>query len=396
MKKFVHTEIMLPDPKWGTDIIGKLMELARLRDKRFYPESIAIFWELKTIFQDLENWASARIEGNQTELIDAITHDVNESVRNTVGYQELRNLRHATRFIDEYLKNPGAKIDEKFILEVHRLVVEGLPVGKDMPGDETPGKFRLKDVTITKSNHVPPMGIKVRDYLNDLTGFINTNHGKENDFFKVAIAHHRFAWVHPFTNGNGRVARLLTYAMLQKLGYGVERAHILNPSLVFYSDRQRYYNNLAIADTATNDGLLTWSEYFIDGLLEEINKIDRLMDNKYVKERILEPIVKRAAVDNRISEQEEIILLGSFENKEMLFVSGDINKFLGTELSPLARSRMTSRMKKSGVIQSALLSSQKYHINLTSSLLSRYVKDVLFEEKFINISEEEIKSPKVT
>jgi Fic family protein len=34
------------------------------------------------------------------------------------------------------------------------------------------------------------------------------------DLMKVALARHRFAWLHPFSNGNGRVVRLLTYAML--------------------------------------------------------------------------------------------------------------------------------------------------------------------------------------
>ena len=41
------------------------------------------------------------------------------------------------------------------------------------------------------------------------------------DLLKVAIAHHRFVWVHPFSNGNGRTVRLFTYAMLVKLGFNV-------------------------------------------------------------------------------------------------------------------------------------------------------------------------------
>lgn len=385
MEKFKHADLKLPSPEWGSSIIAKLMELARLQDKRLYTNNSAIFFELKNIFQDLENWASARIEGNQTELIDALSHDVSDTVSNTAGYKELRNLRHATRFIDEYLADDTNLIDGKFILEVHRLVVEGLPVGKDQPGDETPGKLRLKNIQISKSNHVPPVGIKVPEYFSELMTFINTDHGKENDFFKVAIAHHRFTWVHPFTNGNGRVARLLTYAMLQKLGYGVQRAHILNPSLVFYSDRQRYYDNLAEADKATNKGLLIWSEYFIEGLLEEINKIDRLLDGEYVKKNILIPVVDRAFEAKRLSSDEYKILTHSFDNGDMTFVSGDINLALGEELSPVSRARVTARLKRDGIIQPVFYAKQKYCISLTSGLMSRYVKDVLAEQGFINI-----------
>jgi Fic family protein len=385
MKNFTHADLKLPKPEWDTEIIGKLMELSRLRDRRLYSESFDIFWALKNIFQDLENWASARIEGNQTELIDALSHDVNDDIAKTADYQELRNLRKATEFIDGYLKEPTSKIDENFILDIHKLVVGGLPVGTDLPGDATPGKLRTKHVIISKSNHVPPIGVKVKDYFSELTSFINEDHGKENDFFKVSIAHHRFTWVHPFTNGNGRVARLLTYAMLQKLGYGVQRAHILNPSLVFYSDRKRYYDNLAIADKGTNAGLLKWSEYFIEGLLEEINKIDRLLNDEYVKNKILIPVVQQAYEGKRIGEQEYKILLYSFNNPEMTFVSGDINIALGLELSPVTRARLTARMKKDGVIVVAIFAKQKYFINLTSSLMSRYVENVLFSEGFIRV-----------
>jgi hypothetical protein len=42
------------------------------------------------------------------------------------------------------------------------------------------------------------------------------------DFIKVALSHHRFGWIHPFRNGNGRVVRLLTYLLLIKYGFNVK------------------------------------------------------------------------------------------------------------------------------------------------------------------------------
>ena len=46
------------------------------------------------------------------------------------------------------------------------------------------------------------------------------------DLIKVAIAHHRFVWIHPFGNGNGRVVRLLTYALLIKYGFGANKLEL--------------------------------------------------------------------------------------------------------------------------------------------------------------------------
>jgi Fic family protein len=387
MAKFIHQDLQIPSPDWDAPIIGSILELSRLRDKQLSMYSVDIFMELKWIFQDLENWASARIEGNQTQLIDALTQndEVEAKVAETTDYQELKNLNRATRFIDEYLSDPKNKLTEQFLLEIHRKVVEGLPVGDNMPGDATPGKTRLKDVKISKSKHIPPLGVKVKDYFKELIDFINEGHDTKNDFLKVAIAHHRFTWVHPFTNGNGRLARLLTYAMLQKLGYEVQRAHILNPSLVFYSDRQRYYNNLALADNGEAIGVLSWCTYFVDGLLDEINKIDRLLDEKYVTNSILLPTLKKASDANRLSDEEYLILRYSLTTSDKTFVSGDINKALKADLPPYKRARIVARMKKAGLIQDAIGSTQRYVIKLNSSLLVRYAIDVFIEAGFIKV-----------
>jgi Fic family protein len=62
---------------------------------------------------------------------------------------------------------------------------------------------------------------------------------------KVAQVHHRVGWIHPFKNGNGRVVRLLTYAMLIQYGFN-ERAggRVLNPTAVFCNNRDIYYDML--------------------------------------------------------------------------------------------------------------------------------------------------------
>jgi Fic family protein len=387
MAKFAHQDIIIPSPTWDQPIVGKILELSRLRDKRITAYSVDVFIELKWIFQDLENWASARIEGNQTELIDALTQnaDVDKEVAKTTDYQEVKNLSKATRYIDEYLANPNNEINEKFILEIHKIVVDGLPVGKNLPGDATPGKTRIKNVTITKSNHQPPMGIKVKDYFADLSEFINQDHDIKDDFLKIAIAHHRFTWIHPFSNGNGRIARLLTYAMLQKLGYEVRRAHILNPSLVFNSDREKYYDMLAAADLGTPAGLLEWCTYFVDGLLDEIKKIDRLLDARYVRERILTPVLNQAYDNKRLSTQEYEILKYSISSEGMTFTAGDLDRALNVKFKPYQRTRIVNKMKNDGLIQLAVDSKQKYVIKLNSSLLVRYSTDVIVDEGFIEV-----------
>lgn len=91
----------------------------------------------------------------------------------------------------------------------------------------------------------------------------------------MALAHHRFGWVHPFCNGNGRVVRLLTYALMIKYGFNVKAGgRVLNPTAVFCNDREKYCEMLAHADAGSPAHLERWCVYVLQGVLAELQKVD--------------------------------------------------------------------------------------------------------------------------
>ena len=108
--------------------------------------------------------------------------------------------------------------------------------------------------------------------MSELFDFVNNEDGPKYDLLKTAIAHHRLVWIHPFGNGNGRTVRLFTYTMLVKLGFNVNVGRIINPTAVFCCNRDDYYNKLSEADKGTDKGILTWAEYVLKGLKEELEK----------------------------------------------------------------------------------------------------------------------------
>jgi Fic family protein len=119
----------------------------------------------------------------------------------------------------------------------------------------------------------------VPQYMAELVAFINSDDPQKYDLMKVALAHHRFAWIHPFGNGNGRVVRLLTYALLIKYGFNVRAGgRVLNPTAVFCNDRDRYYTMLGKADSGLSEGSEAWCIYVLEGMLNELRKVDRLTD----------------------------------------------------------------------------------------------------------------------
>ena len=144
--------------------------------------------------------------------------------------------------------------------------------------------------------------------MTELIDFFNRNNDSKYDLLKIALTHHRFAWVHPFQNGNGRVARLLTYAMLIERGFNVETGRILNPSAVFCNDRETYYKMLFEADSGTDKGLLKWCKYVLTGLRDELTKIDKLLNYDFLSQRILKPAIRYTLERKLVTDLEASIL----------------------------------------------------------------------------------------
>ena len=205
-------------------------------------------------------------------------------------------------FIEEHIDH--SPINRILISEVHKMLVEGLEPPPKGEGDKTPGEYRTKNVKISKSMHVPPDMSTVSQYMDDLFAFISQKDSPKHDLLKIAIAHHRFVWVHPFTNGNGRTVRLFTYAMLVKLGFNVSVGRILNPTAIFCNDRDNYYRNLSLADKGTDEGILSWCEYVLKGLKDEIEKIDKLLDYQYLQKEILLPTISHSIERQYITHSE--------------------------------------------------------------------------------------------
>src|SRR5699024_10336113 len=132
--------------------------------------------------------------------------------------REIHNVEEAMDYVEATIK-PRSDITHTFVSELHALVVRDLSINQE--GDRNPGIYRCGDVHISGSNHLPPSAITVRSYIDELLKFINSMDPPKYDLLKTALAHHRFVWIHPFSNGNGRVVRLLTYALLIKFGFNV-------------------------------------------------------------------------------------------------------------------------------------------------------------------------------
>lgn len=190
----------------------------------------------KDLVKNLNEWfrveltyTSNAIEGNTlTRQETAMVVDKGLSV-NGKSIQELleaTNHAQAFDFIRLLLEKKGRRqeIVERDLLEIHRLILQHID-------DHNAGKYRDVAVRIAGSRVILPNAKKVPELMDD---FILWLQGINKDYpVKIAAdAHFKLVTIHPFTDGNGRVARLLLDLILMQNGYP--------PAIIYKEDKRAY------------------------------------------------------------------------------------------------------------------------------------------------------------
>lgn len=378
MPAFLHHDLTLLNPAFDSPLVDVVTELEHLRRLRLEGTTPApVFFQLKHIFHMLESLGSARIEGNHTTLADYVESRL-EAQPATLSDQlrEMANIEEAMAFTEEHFE-PGQEVTEHFLRELHAIAVREL----EREGDATPGAYRTGSVKISQSDHLPPEPLLVPQYMSELVAFINRADPPKYDLIKVALAHHRFAWIHPFGNGNGRVVRLLTYALLVKYGFNVKTGgRVLNPTAVFCNNRDRYYTMLGQADTGTHGGREAWCIYVLDGMLDELRKVDRLTDASYLIDRILTPALHYARERELLTTQEEQVLLATA--RAGIAKASDLKGAM-PGISDAQRTYQIRKLVERRMLAPIREGARQYTVGFSNSYLIRGVIRALSAEGFI-------------
>ncbi|AGL82162.1 Fic family protein [Pseudomonas protegens] len=377
MPAFFHHELELLNPSFDSPLVDVLSELEHLRRLRLEGDTPpAVFYQLKTIFHILESLGSARIEGNHTTLADYIESKVEGTAQDTDPLREVANIEKSMDYIEQTI-GPGTPITELTIRELHAMTVQDL----EREGDKTPGAYRQGEVQIAQAAHLPPDALMVPSYMQELVEFVNREDLPKYDLMKVALTHHRFGWIHPFGNGNGREVRLLTYAQLMKYGFNVDTGgRVLNPTAVFFNDRERYYAMLATADQGTKAGLEAWCTYVLEGIRDDLEKVNRLTDYRYLTRHILAPAITFARDRQWITAAEETVLTTAI--KSGVVKSSDIAQAL-PKLTAGQRTYQIKKLVDQGMLLPISANARQYTIGFSNSYLIRGMIKALREQGFI-------------
>lgn len=210
------------------------------------------------------------IEGNELNIAQAekVMEGINVVARDR-DIQEVLNYRKVMEAIGQFkIQSSELRINEGYIFNLHRLTVNKLLEEEKM------GQFRTTQVVVKNSrtgevSFTPPPPEEVRFSMQELEDFINSE-ADIHAVLKSGIFHYEFVRIHPFVDGNGRVARALSTFILYKEGYDIRQFFSLEE--YFDTEASRYY--AALQSVKEHDGNLTnWLEYFTEGLAIELSKI---------------------------------------------------------------------------------------------------------------------------
>jgi Fic family protein len=382
---FKHYNLKLVEPTFDSTLTDLIIELDHLRKKQLggstHPK---VFFQLKHIFHTLESIGSARIEGNNTTIAEYIETKLSDIKVVTPSIREIQNIEKAMAFIEENVND--YPINRAFLSEMHKKIVDGLLPPPDGEGDSTPGVYRKVNLKINKSSHKPPEWLAVEEYMNELLEFVNKDDSPKYDLLKTAIAHHRFVWIHPFGNGNGRTVRLFTYAMLVKAGFNVNVGRIINPTAVFCSNRNDYYKFLSEADKGTVEGLTSWIEYVLKGLKDEIEKIDKLSDYNFLRKEILLPSINHS-LERKFITDVETKILKRVVDKQVISASDIKDIFPGKADAEV--SRQIRKLIDRKMLISEKEGTRKYVLRFDNNYLIRSIIKQLGVKGFLPVRDEE-------
>lgn len=254
------------------------------------------------LVRSMNCYYSNLIEGHDTHPHDidrALAADYSANPQKRALQLEARAHIEVQRMIDAGQTPAASPLSRQYIEWTHREFCSRLPpellVVEDPKTQEkipvVPGELRKRTVAV--GLHIPPPSDDLPAFLARFEAAY-ANLSKLKQLIAVAASHHRLAWIHPFLDGNGRVARLVSHAMLKELGIG---STLWSVSRGLARSVAAYKANLQAADeprqgdldgrgNLSRKNLVAFCEYFLEQCLDQVRFMEVLLAPSLLRDRI--------------------------------------------------------------------------------------------------------------
>ncbi len=294
--------IISASSKHREELSDLALELTALTSgfRRSLPEGILV--ALADLVRSMNCYYSNLIEGHDTHPID-IERALKEDLSTNTDKRNLQLEAKAHIAVQKWIDDGGLKEKascKNSILEIHRRFCALLPkelLWVENPETKekinvTPGELRPSDVKV--GQHIPPSPGALERFL-DRYEKVYSNLGTAETIIATATAHHRLVWIHPFLDGNGRVARLVSYAMfLDTLNTGgiwsiarglAKNVDIYKQHLAQCDLKRR--NNFDGRGNLSEEKLAAFTKFFLKTCIDQVKFMEKLLQPDKLRTRIV-------------------------------------------------------------------------------------------------------------
>jgi Fic family protein len=282
---------------------------------------------LAGLVRSMNCYYSNLIEGHNTHPVDierAMKNDYSQDRKKRDLQIEAKAHITVQQWIDQGGLKDGRPFTAEGVCEMHRRFCEALPedlLWVEEPSTKervrlVPGELRRRDVKVGRHVAVSPAALPA--FLSRFQQ-VYTQLGKTESIIANAAAHHRLLWMHPFVDGNGRVARLMSHAVfLQLLDNGstwsVARGLARNvqqyKALLANCDLPRR-NDLDGRGTLSEEALAEFTRFFLKICIDQVEFMESLVQPDRLRARILqwaEAETRRGALPTKAASLLEAVL----------------------------------------------------------------------------------------
>jgi Fic family protein len=283
------------------DLVVELVSKASVLAGHLHP---SVQRSIGSLVRSMNCYYSNLIEGHDTHPRDidrALANDYSTEPRRRILQREAVAHIEVQTQIDEGEDEKAAPTTAQYVLWLHREFCKRLP--EELLWVRSPDSRKLiriqpgilRDGDVEVGRHVPPSAGALPAFLAHFeAAYSPTRLSKLQQILAIAAAHHRLVWIHPFYDGNGRVARLMSHAMLRRLGIG---SSLWSVGRGLARDVNRYKELLMAADEprhSDRDGsgslseaaLTDFCEFFLQSCLDQVEFMASLLEPSELLRRI--------------------------------------------------------------------------------------------------------------
>ncbi len=286
------------------DILTNLTKIEEIKnsfnDKPLSPVLLSSLHKTAKIEQ---SHYSTQIEGNHLSLkqVENTLYSANKTAKEYQGHdeKEVKAYYNAINYMERCLDN-DTPFSESFIQKIHSLIEDSK---KNVPYRDA--QNAIYDSSDGALVYLPPETKDVPIMMQDLVNWIKNNIDKLPTPIVAGLFHYQFVTIHPYFDGNGRTARLITSYIMRKFGYGLKGIYSLEE---YYAKNLADYYRALVTHPHHNyyfgrneADLTSWLEYFIKGVATAFENIDikaQKQQNMGIKTDI-SPILRKLDIKQR-------------------------------------------------------------------------------------------------